>query len=108
MLFAALLLSALPAWRRIVRAFWRSRTEQANASRAAVALWKRAQRLEHFGGTVPAEIQNCAEKAYFSACGVKQEEVHACLAILEKQADLLYRALPVGKRFAFRYLYGFK
>ena len=103
-----LVLSALPIWRRLLRAVWRSRLASGDPNRAAVALWRRSERAARFGGSVPAEIRNCAEKAYFSANGVTAQELLVCRTLLDRQIDTLDASLPVTKRFLFRYLYGFK
>ena len=107
MLFV-LALSALPLWRRLRHAVWRKRLAQDNLNRTAVALWKRSQQASRFGGSVPSEIRNCAEKAYFSARGATAEELLICRALFDKQIETLDSSLPFPKRFLFRYLYGFK
>ena len=103
-----LVLSALPIWRRLLRTVWRRRLANSDPNRAAVALWRRSQRAARFGGSVPAEIRNCAEKAYFSANGVTAVELLACRALLDSQIETLDSSLSLPKRFLFRYLYGFK
>lgn len=107
-LILVLLLSAPPVWRRLVRALRHRCLERGDPNRSAAALWRLSQRVKRFGGYVPVEIQNCAEKAYFSAKGVTADEVRACRALLERQIDKLYPSLSLPKRFLFRYLYGFK
>ena len=104
----ALLLSALPVWRRICRAVWRRRMEAEDPNRAAVAIWKRSRSAARFGGSVPAEIENCAEKACFSAKGVTAEERDASRMLLERQIAALYPGLPLRKRLLFRCFLGLK
>ena len=104
----ALLLSALPVWRRICRAVWRRRMEAEDPNRAAVAIWKRSRCAARFGGSVPAEIENCAEKACFSAKGVTAEERDASRTLLDRQIAVLYPGLPLRKRLLFRCFLGLK
>ena len=103
-----LVFSALPIWRRLWRAVWRRRLAHGDPNRAAVAIWRRSERAARFGGAVPAEIRNSAEKAYFSAHGVTAEELLACRALLDRQIETIDSSLSIPKRFLFRYLYGFK
>jgi transglutaminase-like putative cysteine protease len=107
-LLLALLLAALPVWRRVHLALWRARMEQRDPNKAAVAVWKRSQNAARFGGEVPAEIRKCAEKACFSEKGISAEERDASRALLDRQISELYPGLPRWKRFLFRYFFGLK
>ena len=103
----ALLAFAVPGWRWLIRKVWDARIHAQDPNRAAVALWKRAQQLQRFGGAMPRSVQNCAEKAFFSARGVTHEELAACAAQLDAEIEKQYAALRPAKRFSFRFFYGF-
>lgn len=105
----SLLLLTLPwLWRLLIRTVWQRRLHAQETNRAAVALWKRAQQLSSFGRDVPAEIQNCAEKAVFSAFGITEEEFSACLALLDREIDACYAQLSLPKKLRFLFLYGLR
>lgn len=108
LLVLAILAAALPVWRRLIRKLWDARVHAQDTNRAAVALYKRAQQLQRFGGAMPRSVQNCAEKAFFSARGVTEEELSACMAQLDAEIEKQYAALSPIKRFSFRFIYGFK
>ncbi len=104
-----MLLLGIPAlWRCMIRKIWDMRLRDPRANRAAVALWKRSQQIARFGGEIPTQIRNCAEKAFFSASGVTQEEIAPCYELLAAQAERQYRELNVWKKISFRILYGLK
>lgn len=104
-----LLLAAVPfLWRALLRQIWSVKLRNPRADRAAVALWKRSQQIARFGGDIPAEIQNCAEKAVFSESGITAEELAPCYGVLAAQAERQYQKLSTWKKLLFRYVYGLK
>lgn len=107
-LICIVLLLLIPLRRLLLRRFWQLRLERADSSKAAVALWKRSQALRRFGADVPKQIENCAEKAYFSAKGTTKEELDACKALFEAECQKLYSTLPLWKKFLFRFVFALK
>ena len=103
-----LLLAAVPVWRLAVRGYWRRRISSLDRNRAAAALYRRSKCLSRFGVSVPLEIQNCAEKAYFSAQGVNAEEVQLCQEIFLRTVEETYSRLTPMKRFLFLFVYALK
>ncbi len=103
-----LLLAAPFLWRVLIRMYWKKRICSKDVNKAAVAIWKRSQRTARFGVSVPAEIQNCAEKACFSAKGADKSDLLPCYPLLEAQAEEAYRKAPFPKKLVLRYLYGLK
>ena len=106
LLLLLLAAAALPLWRLLIRLIWDLRFRAADPNRAAVALWRRSQQLRRFGAPVPVAIQNCAEKASFSARGISADELAPCLALFSQAAGKQYSALPPLKKLLFRYVYG--
>ena len=88
------------------REIWRHRLSSADHNRAVIAVYRRAQLLSRIVGSVPGEIQKCAEKAFFSAQGVSPEEARRCLAVWEEALRAHLDAMPLLKRLLCRYVYG--
>lgn len=104
-LAAVLLLLALLPLRRLVRlALFRQSIRQRDGHRAAVAIYRRAEKLSEWGASVPEAITKCAEKAAFSNHEVNKEELAACRALLEGMTKEVYEEQNRFRKFVFRYL----
>ena len=71
----------------------------------AISLYREAERLQRFGGTIPDAVRIPAEKASFSLHEISEEELSASRIALEILSKTLYSGLSPWKRFLFRYFY---
>ena len=103
---AILLLIAL--WYPLRRAFVLGQLRQRDSRKAAVASWRYAKRAASFGGEIPEEITQPAEKAAFSLHAVRQEELADSITALQVLIDSVYPDLKPLPKFLFRFLFGLK
>lgn len=104
--FILLLFTAVLLWPRLLRSIWRRRMTNPDANRAAIAVFRRSELLVRLGGTVPDEIQNCAEKAFFSAGGVSREEAARSRVLLEEALTAQLAQMSPLRCLLWRYILG--
>jgi hypothetical protein len=83
---------------------WRLMDEDAN--RAAVYGYRCLVRLKKWGGTVPEDAVELAQKAKFSQHILSEEERRAVIKMVDRQRTLILAGLSPVKALAFRYVWG--
>ena len=105
----ALLLAALPfGWYRLARARFLRALGQDDRRKAAVAVYRAAQRLGRFGADLPEAVRVCAEKASFSLHAISREELDASRAAFGAQLNALYPRLRLRDKLLLKYGMGYK
>ena len=101
-----LLLCIIPLWRLLMHMLLNIRISQKDPNRAVISIWRCSKRVSRFGVQIPPEIQNCAEKAFFSAHGISPKEYLSCNTILKNTIREAYAQLSPARKFCFKYLWG--
>jgi hypothetical protein len=83
---------------------WRLMDEDPN--RAAVYGYRCLVRLKKWGGTVPEDAVELAQKAKFSQHTLSEEERQAVIHMVDRQRTLILTGLSPVKALAFRYVWG--
>lgn len=90
--------------RRLILSNRAGQFAQKNSNRAALSIYAYLLRLARYGGEIPAEITEFAEKARFSQHRITPEELLRMKEFAGSLARKIYASLPKGKRFRFRYV----
>ena len=90
----------------ILRELLRRRLAEPDGRKRAVNLYRQAERVLRYGGEMPEELQQTAEKARFSQHEITEEELARGRELLDGLTAEVEGGLSRWKRFAFRVLSG--
>lgn len=80
----------------------RRRFKEKDLNRSTLYVWRLALRTARYGGEIPEELRDLAEKARFSREGVDPEERERAITLFCDLRDGTYASLPRRKRIAMR------
>ena len=103
-----LLLAALPGWYGLRRLIYRQQLRQYDGGKAAVAIWRYAEKVCAYGAEMPEAVKTCAEKAVFSNHSISREELKTSEAALLTLIGAVYPTLRPLQKFRFRFLQGLR
>ena len=87
----------------ILRKMLQARLNDPDGKKRAVNFYRQAERVLRYGGEMPSELQQCAEKARFSQHDITEEELQRCGEQLEALTQSVAAGLGRGKKLLFRY-----
>ncbi len=90
----------------ILRKLLQSRLSDPDRKKRAVNYYRQAERVLRYGGEMPQELQQCAEKARFSQHDISDEELQLCETQLEELTQNVASGLIRRKKLLFRYASG--
>ena len=102
------LILVLTLWYLITRARFLSQTRNQDGRKAVLACWRYARRAAAFGGEIPQQIVQSAEKVAFSPHRIKRDELELCRGELDALIETRYAKLRPFAKFRFRFLRGLK
>ena len=91
---------------RILRLLLQKHLTDPDSNMRAVRIYRQAARVLRYGGDMPKELQETAEKARFSQHEISEEELLRSTALLDQLTVQVYDGLNRRKKFMFRYLSG--
>lgn len=87
----------------ILRKLLQARLCDPDGKKRCVNFYRQAERVLRYGGEMPSELQQCAEKARFSQHEISEEELQRCAAQLEELTRSVAEGLSRRKKLLFRY-----
>ena len=90
----------------ILRKLLQSRLSDPDGKKRAVNFYRQAERVLRYGGEMPQELQQCAEKARFSQHEINEEELQLCEKQLEELTQNVASGLSRRKKLLFRFASG--
>ena len=87
----------------ILRKLLQVRLQDPDGKKRAVNFYRQAERVLRYGGEMPQELQQCAEKARFSQHEIGEEELQQCAAQLEELTQRVADGLNRWKKLLFRF-----
>ena len=87
----------------ILRRLLQARLNDPDGKKRAVNFYRQAERVLRYGGEMPPELQQCAEKARFSQHEISQEELQRCAALLEELTQSVAEGLSRRRKLLFHY-----
>ena len=87
----------------ILRKVLQARLCDPDGKKRCVNFYRQAERVLRYGGEMPSELQQCAEKARFSQHEISEEELQRCAAQLEELTRSVAEGLSRRKKLLFRY-----
>ena len=87
----------------ILRKLLQTRLSDPDGKKRAVNLYRQAERVLRYGGEMPQELQQCAEKARFSQHEIGEEELQQCAEKLEELTQSVAEGLTRGQKLLFRF-----
>ena len=97
-----------PLWYALARLRFRMALSQSDGRKAAVSIWRLANRASRFGCEIPEPITHAAEKAVFSPHLIQRDELVTCRASLQTMLETCYPRLNKLQKIRFRFLHGFR
>ena len=102
-----ILLSVLAAFAgryKLIRKMLNRRLSSEDNNRKAVYCYRQAERVLRYGGEMPADLLQIAEKAHFSSHIITPEESARCFEQLGLLTEEVYQNLSRWKKLVFRYI----
>ena len=87
----------------ILRKLLQARLHDPDGKKRCINFYRQAERVLRYGGEMPPELQQCAEKARFSQHEISQEELQRCAALLEELTQSVADGLNRWKKLLFRF-----
>ena len=87
----------------ILRKLLQARLHDPDGKKRCVNFYRQAERVLRYGGDMPPELQQCAEKAHFSQHEISQEELQRCETQLNELTQSVAEGLSRWKKLLFRY-----
>ncbi len=87
----------------ILRKLLQARLHDPDGKKRCVNFYRQAARVLRYGGEMPPELQQCAEKARFSQHEISQEELQRCETQLNELTQSVAEGLNRWKKLLFRY-----
>ena len=87
----------------ILRKLLQSRLNDPDGKKRCVNFYRQAQRVLRYGGEMPQELQQYAEKARFSQHDISEEELQRCAGQLDELTRSVAAGLKPWKKLLFRY-----
>ena len=87
----------------ILRKLLQSRLNDPDGKKRCVNFYRQAQRVLRYGGEMPQELQQYAEKARFSQHDISEEELQRCAGQLDDLTRSVAAGLKPWKKLLFRY-----